>query len=82
MTGNPYGFEIFGVTSTNLGGVLGLHNGDIITEVSNQPTETYNDLLDVAAIVLSAIEPYLELTDPGEVRGRHRKSYPPRSCLV
>jgi hypothetical protein len=62
MTGNPYGFKIYGVTSTNLGGVLGLQNGDIITEVSNQPTATYDDLLDVAAIVLSASTATVELT--------------------
>jgi membrane-associated protease RseP (regulator of RpoE activity) len=61
ITGNPYGFEIDGVTSTNLGGVLGLQNGDIITEVSNQPTETYDDLLDVAAILLSASTATVEL---------------------
>jgi S1-C subfamily serine protease len=61
-TGNPYGFEISGATSTNLGGVLGLQNGDIITAVSNQPTETYDDLLDVAAMLLSARTATVELT--------------------
>jgi hypothetical protein len=61
-TGNPYGFEISGTTSTNLGGVLGLQNGDVITAVSNQPTKTYDDLLDVAAILLSARTATVELT--------------------
>lgn len=60
-TGSPYGFEISGVTSTNLGGVLGLQNGDIITEVSNQPTATYDDLLELASILLSANTATVEL---------------------
>jgi hypothetical protein len=60
-TGTPYGFEIDGVTSTNLGGVLGLQNGDVVTEVSGYPTATYDDLLDVAGFLLSTNSATLEL---------------------
>lgn len=54
VTGSPYGFEIDGVTSTNLGGALGFQNGDIVTSVSGQSTQTYSDLLKVVSILLSA----------------------------
>ena len=51
-----------GVTSTNLGGVLGFQNGDIVTEVSGQTTATYQDLIDAVAILLSANSATVELT--------------------
>ena len=60
--GAPYGFEIAGVISTNIGGVLGLQNGDVVTDVGGQPTATYQDLLDTAAILLEASRVSVEVT--------------------
>ncbi len=65
VTGVAYGFEVNGVTSTNLGGVLGFQNGDVVTKVSGQATHTYSDLFDVTAILLSANSASVEVDRGG-----------------
>ncbi len=52
--GSPTGFRMSGITSVNLGGVLGLQNGDVITSVSGHSVTTYSDLSDVMTILVSA----------------------------
>lgn len=54
VTGNPYGFEISGVTTGNLGDALGFQNGDIITRVNGEPTQTLEDLMTVMEDLLEA----------------------------
>ncbi len=53
-TGTPFGFRIDGVTAGNLGGVLGLHDDDVVTSVSGHPTVSYDDLLTTASILRHA----------------------------
>ncbi len=53
-TAAPYGFEIDGVGVDNLGDVLGLQNGDIVTEINGMPTRTYDELVLVTLRLLSA----------------------------
>ena len=38
----------------NLGGALGFRDGDVVTAVAGQATATYDDLLQVAVMLLAA----------------------------
>lgn len=63
--GTPRGFEITGVHADNLGGVLGLRDGDVIVAINGQATATLDDLLALGLILLE-VERTSVLIERGE----------------
>lgn len=51
--GDPQGFAITGVQRGNLGGLLGLQNGDLLIDIGGQPTLSFEQLLDATARALA-----------------------------
>ncbi|NVB38369.1 hypothetical protein G6O69_11055 [Pseudenhygromyxa sp. WMMC2535] len=63
----PYAFEISGVRSDNLGGVLGLKNGDRVTAIDGWPTTNLESLLSIAGHLEEAEQSTIELERDGTV---------------
>lgn len=50
--GDARGFRVSGISRDNLGGLLGLRDGDVVFEIGGQPTLSFEQLIDAAAQAL------------------------------
>ena len=75
-TGRQDGWELGGITRSNLGAALGFENGDVVTRVGDEPVDGWATVVRVANAALHANAVTLEFTRGGRrqerrfVRGR------------